>query len=135
MIQVRVPLSQSPDTKVGGLRAADDLVSQQGVVLYTQFGLGRAEGGHVSGSATARRDMEIVDVHNLVGRGDDQHLRLPGRRLLCGGLVSIDGRLDFLLPPTSYCGNDQRRVRDDHCAKNRHIASSSLNILHQRLQR
>ena len=51
-------------------------------VLQTQFGLGRAEGGHVSGSALARRDMKVVGVHDLVGRGDDEHLRFPGRRLL-----------------------------------------------------
>ena len=60
-------------------------------MLQTQFGLGRAEGGHVSGSALARGDVEVVGVHHLVGRGDDQHLRLPGRHLLCGGLVSVDG--------------------------------------------
>lgn len=70
-------------------------------MLQTQFGLGRAEGGHVSGSALARGDVEIVDVHNLVGRGDDEHLRFPGRYLLCGSPVSINGNLYLLFPPTS----------------------------------
>ena len=54
MVQGRVPLAQRPGPQAGGLRTADDLAAQRGVILYTQFGLGRAKGGHVSGGATAR---------------------------------------------------------------------------------
>ena len=53
VVQRRVPLTQRPGPETGGLRTADDLVPQRGVVLYTQFGLGRTEGGHVSSGTPA----------------------------------------------------------------------------------
>ena len=74
------------------------------VVLQAQLCSGCSESRHVSGGAPARRDMKVVSVHDLMGRGDDQHLRLPCGHLLCGGPVSIDGSLDFLLPPASHRG-------------------------------
>ena len=53
--------------------------------------------------------MKVVGVHDLVGRGDDQHLRIPGRHLFCSGPVSVDGGLDLLLPSTPHRWDDQRR--------------------------
>lgn len=67
VVQRRVPLSQRPGPETGRLRTADDLVPQRSVVLHTQFGLGRTEGGHVSGGTPARRDVEVVGVHDLMG--------------------------------------------------------------------
>ena len=38
----------------------------------------------------------------MMGRGDDQHLRLPACRLFRGGPVGVDGGLDLPLLPTPY---------------------------------
>lgn len=70
------------------------------------------------------QDVEIVGIHDQVRGGGNQHLRLSDYHLLCGDPVSVDDGLDLLLPSTSHCWDDQRRVRDDDCAKNRHIHSS-----------
>ncbi len=70
------------------------------------------------------QDVEIIGIHDQVRGGGNQHLRLSDYHLLCGDPVSVDDGLDLLLPSTSHCWDDQRRVRDDDCAKNRHIHSS-----------
>ena len=70
------------------------------------------------------QDVEIVGIHDQVRGGGNQHLRLSDYHLLCSDPVSVDDGLDLLLPSTSHCWDDQRRVRDDDCAKNRHIHSS-----------
>jgi len=69
-----------------------------GVVLHTQFGLGRTKGGHVSSGATARRDMEIVDVEenlqdiaSIIGLTEDTDKNL---QKAIGGIIGIAERLE-----------------------------------------
>ena len=40
--------------------------------------------------------------------------------------IGVDGGPDLLLPSAPHGGNNERRVGDDDCAKNRHIGSSSF---------
>ena len=110
MIQGGVFFSQGSGPDAGVFRLMDDLLSQFHVIFHRQPGLGRTEGGHIAGRALAGGDVEVIGVHDQMGRGDDQHLRLPCSGLFGSGAVGVDGVLDFPFLATPYSGDDDRRV-------------------------
>lgn len=49
----------------------------------------------------------------IVGKVIISTSRFPGRRLFRGSPVCVNGILNLLFPSTSYCGDNQRRMRGD----------------------
>ena len=121
MVQGGVFFPQSPGLDAGRLRLADKLLPQVSIILDIQPGLGCAEGRHVARRPLAGGDVEVVCIHDGMGGGDDQHLRRPCRRLLCGGAVGVDGGLNIYFPPTAHSWDDDGRVGDDNGVRNTHI--------------
>ena len=78
--------------------------------------------------------MKVVGVHDQVGCGNDQHLRLPCRGLFGSGAVCVDGGLDFPFLATPYSGDDDRRVGDDDSSYDWHENPSVLRPSRRKIQ-
>ena len=113
MIQRRVTLSQRSGLEARRFRLPDKLLTQLCIIFHLKAGLRRAKGGHAAGRARAGGNVEVVGVHDHVGRGDHQNLRHPVRHLPGGGAVGIDGGLDLPLLAPADSGDDKGRVGDD----------------------
>ncbi len=128
VIQGRVTLPQRSGLEARRLRLLDKRSAQLCIVFYLKAGLRRAEGGHAAGRARAGGDVEVVGVHNGMGRGDHQDLWLPIRHLFGGGAVGIDGGLDLPLLAPADSGDDEGRVGDDDGSNHWHRDRSFSNI-------
>ncbi len=134
MIQGGILFPQGSGPDAGVFRLMDDLLPQFHVIFRRQPGLSCTEGGHIAGHALAGGDVEVIGVHDQVGRGDDQHLRLPCCGLFGSGAVCVDGGLDFPFLATPYSGDDDRRVGDEDGSYDGHKNPSVLRPSRRKIQ-
>ena len=62
----------------------------------------------------ARRDMEIIRIHDRMWTGHDNRIRPQGCRPFHDLMISIDRPLDFLFLTTAHCRYDQGRMWYHH---------------------
>ena len=111
VIERRIASAQRPRIESSFACDGRERLGERRVVLSANFDLGCAELREASCAFVARRDMEIVGVHDGVRTRDDDRIRLEGSRLLHRPFISVYRQLNLAFLALADFRQNDRRMR------------------------
>ncbi|MPM83170.1 hypothetical protein SDC9_130233 [bioreactor metagenome] len=128
VIQGFIPFPDCPGRYARLLCPFTETFDKCSIVIYAQGNAGCAEVSEISLSAMTGGDVNIIPIHDRMGRDHHDGFGFKLRDFVRGIFIGVDGRLYTLFLAFSDLRDDQRRMGQDKSSQNRHVFTPLLTV-------